>query len=273
MSLNSESKLKRPRERVVKRLFAVSGNRCAFPKCKVRLVDADSGKVTGKICHIKGRKPGSARYDAEQTTEERHAFENLVLMCPIHHDVIDSDEESYTVARLTRIKADHETTGGADTPADDGVVRQLIGAIGQITTNEGSVIFSSNQTGGQVAHQITNIGSQPRAISAAAASQIVATLRQVQAESVGITVVMGDPEAMSLGGVLLELLSLAGWTTESGVSQAVYAGQPRGIIIRASSDRPSVQALGNALVAAGLKSEGQIDQTLNRLEIVVGAKL
>ena len=86
-----------PSAPTIKRLFAVSGNTCAFPGCNIPLVDATSGKVTARICHIKARQPGGPRYDAQQTEDERHAFENLVLMCPMHHDVIDSDAETYTV--------------------------------------------------------------------------------------------------------------------------------------------------------------------------------
>ncbi|PYU66762.1 MAG: hypothetical protein DMG52_35480 [Acidobacteria bacterium] len=52
--------------------------------------------------------PGSARYDPGQTDVERHAYANLVLMCPTHHTVIDDDEEAYTVERLCKIKAAHE---------------------------------------------------------------------------------------------------------------------------------------------------------------------
>ena len=52
--------------------------------------------------------PKGPRYDPNQTVEERHAFGNLVLMCPIHHDVIDDDPDSYTVERLRSIKTTHE---------------------------------------------------------------------------------------------------------------------------------------------------------------------
>jgi hypothetical protein len=97
-----------PRTPTVKRLFAVSGNQCAFSKCTQTLIEGET--VTGKICHIKGKKKGGARYDETQTDEERHAFENLILMCGRHHDVIDDDEEAYTVERLIRMKADHERT-------------------------------------------------------------------------------------------------------------------------------------------------------------------
>jgi hypothetical protein len=37
------------------RLFAVTGNLCVFPGCTQSLVDKNSGKVTGEICHIKAQ--------------------------------------------------------------------------------------------------------------------------------------------------------------------------------------------------------------------------
>lgn len=99
-------KLTTPRLSTLKRLFAVSGNQCAFPKCQVALVEGMT--VTGKVCHIKGNKKGSARYDENQSDEDRHGFDNLILMCGRHHDVIDDDEESYSVDRLQSMKAMHE---------------------------------------------------------------------------------------------------------------------------------------------------------------------
>ncbi len=113
----------------IKRLFAVSGNECAFPNCTNSLVDSASGKVTGRMCHIKGKRPGTARYDASQSDEERNAFENLLLMCPIHHDVVDSDLESYTVGRLQRIRAEHEALNVAGSEVSDDAALQLLASI------------------------------------------------------------------------------------------------------------------------------------------------
>jgi hypothetical protein len=56
-----------PSNKTIKRLFALSGNACAFPKCPVFLVDEDNGSVVGEICHIKARNPHGARYDSTQT--------------------------------------------------------------------------------------------------------------------------------------------------------------------------------------------------------------
>jgi hypothetical protein len=155
-----------PTVATVKRLFAVSGNQCAFPKCRVPLVDPPSGKVTGRICHIKGRRPGSPRYDSQQTDTERHSFENLILMCPTHHDIIDADEESYTVERLQRIKATHEAAHPRVSEPTGNVVQQLLAAIEGNVVIDGSIIFTHNQMGGQVAHSIINVGPQPRHLSA-----------------------------------------------------------------------------------------------------------
>ena len=115
-----------PSVATVKRLFAVSGNRCAFPGCAVPLVDEASGKVTGRICHIKADSPGGPRYDPEQHNKERHGFANLVLMCPLHHDVVDSGVETYTVEKLLEIKARHEAryVGGAE--PSDAIARQFL---------------------------------------------------------------------------------------------------------------------------------------------------
>jgi hypothetical protein len=107
-------------------LFAVSHNRCAFPSCDTPLVDKQSGKVTGRICHIRGRSTNGPRYDPQQSEVDRHGFANLLLMCPVHHDVVDKDVDAYSVQRLTKIKAEHET-GIADNPqASDEVAEQLI---------------------------------------------------------------------------------------------------------------------------------------------------
>jgi hypothetical protein len=96
-----------PSRSTVKRLFALSGNRCAFPKCQAPL--ALNETLVGEVCHIKGKLPGAARYDPAQTPAERNTYENLILLCAPHHTVVDDDEESYTVERLRKMKMDHES--------------------------------------------------------------------------------------------------------------------------------------------------------------------
>jgi len=90
----------------VKRLFALSQNRCAFINCGVPLVE-DSGTVTGIICHIKARSKGGPRYDPKQNAEERHSFENLILLCNRHSKIVDSEPRKYSAELLQEMKEIH----------------------------------------------------------------------------------------------------------------------------------------------------------------------
>ena len=92
----------------LKKLSILSGDKCAFPDCPLPLID-ESAILTGEICHIKARNSGGMRYDASQTNKERNNYENLILMCPLHHTVIDSSEEIFTVEVLQQIKKKHES--------------------------------------------------------------------------------------------------------------------------------------------------------------------
>jgi len=98
---------RRPSPATQKRLYAVSRNRCAFPGCPNPLyVD---GKLCSEVCHIKAARAGGPRWDGQQSEEERHGFENLVVMCSNHSDLIDRDVATYTVETLIGMKKNHET--------------------------------------------------------------------------------------------------------------------------------------------------------------------
>jgi hypothetical protein len=96
-----------PTVNTIKRLFAVSGNTCAVPRCREPIIDG--GVVVGDMCHIRAANPNGPRYDPAQTEAERHAFENLVLLCKKHHAIVDTDSHQYTVSVLTRMKEEHES--------------------------------------------------------------------------------------------------------------------------------------------------------------------
>lgn len=151
---------KQPSVPTVKKLFALSGNTCAFPSCPIPLIDPESGVIIGEVCHIKAREEGGPRYDLTQTETERNGCENLVLMCSVHHKVIDTAIDSYPVERLQEIKRVHEAKHTNGLPPSDEVAEKLLGN----TTIAGSVIANINQQGGQVAHQINNSNyyQQPR---------------------------------------------------------------------------------------------------------------
>ncbi|MEJ6979414.1 hypothetical protein WG906_03075 [Pedobacter sp. P351] len=99
---------KSPFQNIIRRLFAVSGNECAFPDCKHVLIDED-GDFIGQVCHIQAAEKGGERYNPDQSDEDRRSFENLMLLCYAHHIKTD-DVAKYPVETLKKIKSDHETT-------------------------------------------------------------------------------------------------------------------------------------------------------------------
>jgi len=93
-------------ESTLKRLFSLSGNKCAFPGCQTRLVDRNKNFL-GQICHIEAAEVGGQRYNPQQNDNERRSFENLIILCSNHHKVTD-DVARYTVDKLLDMKASHE---------------------------------------------------------------------------------------------------------------------------------------------------------------------
>lgn len=107
-----------PSEKDIKRLFSLSQNRCAYPKCTTPIIQP-SGTNTGEICHIRAHRPEGPRYDKNQTNEERHGFANLILLCSVHHKIVDTEIQRYTVETLQDIKSIHEREGNIELSQDD----------------------------------------------------------------------------------------------------------------------------------------------------------
>lgn len=219
----------RPSVPTIKRLFAVSGNRCAFPGCHSALIDLTSGKVIGEVCHIKANREGGPRYDREQSEEERQGFDNLLILCPNHHEIVDADVEAYTVKRLRAMKTKHESTPQPQSEINDDLARQLISNINVGSITDGSVIVSVNQTGGQIAHKITNVGYQPKQIPQDAIPEFLDAMKSVGSTKLHITSNMLDHRTEFLARQLTDLLKQAGWDV-SGDSASLYTGLPEGLV-------------------------------------------
>jgi len=94
--------------------------RCAFPDCGRRLIEPtrDGGDHTnvGVECHIVAQRDSkhvarspsllspAERQTYENLIEDRHGFDNLVLMCAIHAKVIDQVSGGYSVAEVIEMK-------------------------------------------------------------------------------------------------------------------------------------------------------------------------
>jgi hypothetical protein len=153
-----------PTDRDIKKLFALSKNCCAYPNCNISIVQpSGTATITGEICHIKAKSPKGPRYDPRQTDGERHAFDNLILLCGNHHKIVDSEPEKYTVELLKDFKDMHERDGNIELTQDDvRLVRKLIDSYLQIQAS-GDAQVMLNSPGGIQAKHVTIKTAKTRA--------------------------------------------------------------------------------------------------------------
>lgn len=94
---------------VEKRLFALSGNECAFPGCREPVSTHPDGRspvTLGEIAHIVAKSRQGPRGRSDPRGDGR--IENLILLCEKHHKLVDADPQVFSVGVLRKMKADHE---------------------------------------------------------------------------------------------------------------------------------------------------------------------
>ncbi len=100
-----------------KKLWGLAAAKCSICKRDLFLKEETDMSDTniGKECHISSHKSNHpcqkfSRYDENLSEKERDkCYDNAILLCGPHHDIIDNCENtSYTIEKLHQIKADHE---------------------------------------------------------------------------------------------------------------------------------------------------------------------
>lgn len=94
------------------RLWGKAAGRCQYEGCNERLWLDPLTKTefnTAYIAHITADKPSGPRGDAELSEKLKADLSNLMLMCDVHHRLIDKEDvDGHPVARLQQMKAEHE---------------------------------------------------------------------------------------------------------------------------------------------------------------------
>lgn len=94
-----------------KLLWGRSANRCAI--CKRELVveatALDQEALVGEECHIVSPRHGGPRHDASLPVAEADSYHNLILLCRVHHTMVDEQSRTYNADAVRGIKAAHET--------------------------------------------------------------------------------------------------------------------------------------------------------------------
>ncbi len=93
-------------------LWRLSAFRCAYPGCQIELYQQGKGgdryANIGKMAHIFGHSEKGPRPNPDGFTENTNRYENLILLCANHHDVVDRQANEHTVSLLRQWKDDHE---------------------------------------------------------------------------------------------------------------------------------------------------------------------
>lgn len=99
-------------EKVKTRLWGQSGGRCAYEGCNSPLWTDELTRINlnaSYIAHIYADSAGGPRWHSEYSEKLKADISNLMLMCDIHHRLIDREQvNEHPVARLQEMKRRHE---------------------------------------------------------------------------------------------------------------------------------------------------------------------
>ncbi len=85
----------------LRKLHDRAGGECSFPGC--------SGRTALEEAHIVARSDRGPRGNADIDKKTREAYFNYILLCAVHHALIDREDVKYTNAKLRQMKATHES--------------------------------------------------------------------------------------------------------------------------------------------------------------------
>lgn len=121
-----------PRKRIPKNtenlLIAASSGVCAL--CGESLFK--EGVFIGTLAHIQPVSPGGPRGDVEDV-DDVNSYDNIVVLCPNCHKIVDTNESEYTAERLRKIKLEHEQSVAMRLPS---ALESIISAICRIDESE-----------------------------------------------------------------------------------------------------------------------------------------
>jgi hypothetical protein len=110
----------------------LSDGTCYWPGCPervIRLVNSEH-KLALQVAHICAHSLGGPRYDPAMSDSDRNDFDNLILLCYVHHTTIDGVHwREYTVEILKGWKAEREAARGPALKTLSGVTEDRLQAL------------------------------------------------------------------------------------------------------------------------------------------------
>jgi hypothetical protein len=90
-------------DKTISRLFGLASGRCSICKTQVVKQEVKIGEMAHIIAKNKGGPRGDFSFDGDI-----NAYENLILLCPNHHEEVDDNPSEWPPEKLHRIKTEHE---------------------------------------------------------------------------------------------------------------------------------------------------------------------
>ncbi|MFD9318998.1 Shedu anti-phage system protein SduA domain-containing protein [Streptomyces sp. NPDC060053] len=90
----------------MRRAMRLAGGRCAFPGCPSPRT-LDNGLPLLEIAQISSYAPGAPRYVDGGHPSAEELGDNIIVLCPTHHVLVDRNPDSYPVDVLLRMREAH----------------------------------------------------------------------------------------------------------------------------------------------------------------------
>ena len=258
------------KQTVIKQLFGESGNQCAFHGCTTPVIDPASHFVICEICHIHARNRGGPRFDPTLSADEVNGYDNLIILCPTHHRIIDEDVDSYPPDILRSMKESHARAVSHEDKVSDSVLAALTAKFN--SEIEASVhITSINQSGGQIAHTINNLGQPERHLTENVRRKMLTILQSEHRGKVGFASTQGDVEAHSFKAKLMQVFQEARWDVID-MHTFMFFGEKSGLVVTIpfkASENGAPQVVAHALAQTGEDIQGNRGDMANDCRIYV----
>lgn len=152
-------------------LFERSGNECAFPGCRTVLITSE-GSFIGHICHIEHISAWRPRYNPGRPSSKFDQLDNLIVLCPTHHVLVDKDTSLYSADWLRKAWDDH-TQRVESSAAKAALNREEVKKLGTVTFPQALEIWRTNQTNDDEEFWQQFFGNNPIILAQAVPEQII----------------------------------------------------------------------------------------------------
>ena len=236
-----------------KLLLARAGNRCSFPGCNMELVTSD-GTPIAEICHIEAMSEGGPRYNSDLKTNQEYmgkriiGLDDLIVLCPTHHRLVDSDPIKYNADWLRAARTKHERNISLKlSPIDKYTPRTSTSTI--TSFHKSLDIWQQNIENGDEEFWQQLFKANPKLIAQAVPNHII---------QIGDKCYVGGKDLLNKGGKIVDFL---------------YATRTNKNIVIVEIKTPTTQLLGQkyrvGIYSISEELTGAVIQTLNYRNILL----